>query len=63
MCVTLQSSILFIASSISSLSESALAVSACVFVPEIMDLVACNHLGVRQQGLKLRYYSIPDDWQ
>lgn len=44
MLVTLQSSTLFMASSISSLSRSALAVSAWVFVPEIIDLVACNHL-------------------
>lgn len=43
---TLQSSTLFMASSISSFSRSALAVSACVFVPEIIDLVACNHLSL-----------------
>lgn len=41
---TLQSSTLFMASSTSSFKRSALAVSACVFVPEIIDLVACNHL-------------------
>ena len=37
-------------SSISSLSRSALTVSACVFVPEIIDLVACNHLGGGEGG-------------
>lgn len=37
------------ASSISSLSRSALAVSAWVFVPEIIDLVACNHLSLERQ--------------
>lgn len=49
MLVTLQSSTLFMASSISSLSRSALAVSAWVFVPEIIDLVACNHLNWRDR--------------
>lgn len=47
---TLQSSTLFMASSISSLSRSALAVSAWVFVPEIMDLVACNHLSLERRN-------------
>ncbi len=50
MVVTLQSSTLFVASSISSLSKSALAVSAWVFVPEIIDLVACNHLNWKDKG-------------
>lgn len=49
MLATLQSSTLFMASSISSLSRSALAVSAWVFVPEIIDLVACNHLSLERQ--------------
>lgn len=49
MLVTLQSSTLFMASSTSSLSRSALAVSAWVFVPEIIDLVACNHLMLERQ--------------
>lgn len=47
--ITLQSSTLFMASSISSLSRSAFAVSAWVFVPEIIDLVACNHLSLEGQ--------------
>lgn len=53
--LTLQSSTLFIASSTSSFSRSALAVSACVFVPEIIDLVACNHLRVHSEKQKLQW--------
>lgn len=57
MLVTLQSSTLFIASSTSSLSRSALAVSAWVFVPEIIDLVACNHLNSKVQQNKGRTFT------
>ena len=58
MPVTLQSSTLFMASSISSLSRSALAVSAWVFVPEIIDLVACNHLSLERQKSTQNNYEV-----